>query len=194
MKIKKPQSRQPIPHRAEKVFEGVLFNVYQWDQELYDGTTARFEKLTRDDTVNVFPITPQKKIVLTRQEQPGIKEFVSGCGGNIDLGEDILSAAYREMVEETGYETDTFDFWFSTQPSSKVDSASYSFFARDAKHIRKPNPDGGEKIKVFEVTFEEFVEVCADTQFRDYEVAIRVLRAARDKDKLKKLKNRFLGI
>ena len=33
----------------------------------------------------------------------------NGIGGHIELGEDILSAAYRELVEETGYEVK--DLW-----------------------------------------------------------------------------------
>jgi len=190
--ITKPKSRQPIPKKAVKVFDGVIFSVYQWDQILYDGTTARFEKLTRDDTVSVFPITSDKKIVLTKQEQPGIEAFISEAGGAIEKDEDILACAYREMVEETGYETENFDFWFSTQPSSKINSGMYCFFGRNASKTRETNPDGGERIEVFEVSFEEFIDVCADPLFRNTEVAMRVLRAARKSDELKHLKRLFL--
>jgi hypothetical protein len=29
-----------FPASAKKVFEGVLYDVYQWPQKLYDGSTA----------------------------------------------------------------------------------------------------------------------------------------------------------
>ena len=71
MEIKRPKSKQPIPDNAKKVFGGVLFDVYQWEQELFDGTKTIFEKLKRPDTVVVFPVLDDGKILLTEQEQPG---------------------------------------------------------------------------------------------------------------------------
>ena len=52
MKIKRPQSPRPIPPDAKRVFKGKIFEAYQWEQELYDGTKTIFEKLARDDSVN----------------------------------------------------------------------------------------------------------------------------------------------
>ena len=46
-----------IPDEAEKVFNGVLFDVYQWQQEMYDGSYATFERLRRADTAAVICIT-----------------------------------------------------------------------------------------------------------------------------------------
>lgn len=71
MTIKRPASKQPIPQTAKRVFEGKLFDVYQWDQELFDGKTITFEKLKRPDTVNVIPITTDGQIVISEQEQTG---------------------------------------------------------------------------------------------------------------------------
>lgn len=45
MRIERPVSRQPIPDHAKCVFKGVIFDVYQWEQKLYNGTTTTFEKL-----------------------------------------------------------------------------------------------------------------------------------------------------
>ena len=52
----------------------------QWEQELFDGTMTTFEKLTRPDTVVVFPTLPDGKILLTEQEQPGKEPFVGAAG------------------------------------------------------------------------------------------------------------------
>lgn len=73
MKVKRPQSKQPIPPHAKRSFTGIIFDVYQWEQRLYDGSTTTFEKIKRSDTVNVILTTPDKKIILTRQEEHGLK-------------------------------------------------------------------------------------------------------------------------
>ena len=61
MEINRPQSKQPIPANAKKVFHGVIFDVYQWEQEMFDGTKEIFEKLKRPDTVVVFPCSRTEK-------------------------------------------------------------------------------------------------------------------------------------
>lgn len=61
------------------MFKGVIFDVYQWEQEMFDGTTQTFEKLKRPDTIMVIPVTEDGKIILTEQEQPGKKPFISAA-------------------------------------------------------------------------------------------------------------------
>lgn len=56
-------------------------------------TNKTFEKLKRADTVQVVPITKEKKIVLTKQEQPGGFSFTGVLGGRVDFNEEILAAA-----------------------------------------------------------------------------------------------------
>jgi ADP-ribose pyrophosphatase len=98
MNIKKPISKQPLPKHAKKVFEGIIFDVYQWEQKMFDGTTQTFEKLKRPDTVTVIPITHDGMIMLTKQEQPGKQAFVGAAGGRVDYGEGIIEAAKRELL------------------------------------------------------------------------------------------------
>lgn len=193
MTFKRPPSSQPLPDHARLVFKGVLFDVYHWDQLLYDGSTAVFEKLKRKDTVSIYPITADKKIVLTKQEQPGMAAFISCAGGIVEDSEDILTAAYRELLEESGYTTNNLELWYSTQASSRIEWANYVFFARNAQETHRLSPDPGEKIEVFTASFDEFIDLCADPLFRDSDVALKILRAARSTDELAKIRALFMG-
>ncbi len=85
MNLQPPKSKQPIPGNARLVFKGVIFDVYQWEQELFDGTKTTFEKLKRPDTVVVFPVLPNGKILLTKQEQPGKEPFIGATGGRAEV-------------------------------------------------------------------------------------------------------------
>lgn len=192
MDIQRPKSKQPIPEHAKCVFNGVMFDVYQWEQELYDGTKTTFEKLKRPDTVVVFPILPDGRILLTEQEQPGKKAFVGATGGRVDEGEEILAAAKRELLEESGYEAEKYILWHAEQPASKIEWAVYLFIAKGLKKMADINLDGGEKIKLKPVTFDEFIELGTSKGFEEKEIVPHLMEAKfypKKKEELRKLFN-----
>ncbi|HYX90105.1 MAG TPA: NUDIX hydrolase, partial [Myxococcaceae bacterium] len=56
------------------------------------------------DWVNIIPVTIDEQVVLVRQFRFGIwSPALEIPGGMVDPGEDPLSAAVRELEEETGY-------------------------------------------------------------------------------------------
>ena len=191
MNIQRPKSKQPMPDNAKKVFKGVLFDVYQWEQEMFDGTKATFEKLKRPDTVVVFPVLPNGNILLTKQEQPGKEPFMGATGGRVDEGEDILSAAKRELLEESGYEAEEFILLDAQHPTSKIDWVVYTFIAKGLKKVANLHLDAGEKIELLEVSFEEFVDIVPKENFSEKELLPRIFEARLDVEKMKELKELF---
>lgn len=193
MEIQRPKSKQPIPALAKRVFKGVIFDVYQWEQELYDGTTATFEKLKRADTAVVFPVLPDGRILLTEQEQPGKEPFIGACGGRIDEGEDALAAAKRELLEESGYEAREFILWDARHSTSKIDWVIYTFIAKGLKRVAELNLDGGEKIRLKPVTLDEFIEFGGSEHFSfaEKEISIKLIEAKYDSAKRKELAELF---
>ena len=191
MDIKPPKSKQPIPPNAEKVFQGKIFEVYRWEQELYDGTKTIFEKLKRLDTVAVFPVFDDGTILLTKQEQPGRESSVSTPGGRVDKGEDILLAAKRELLEESGYEAKEFILWDARQPVTKLEWSVYTFIAKGLRKVAEPNLDGGEKIESFHVTLDELIEKATSDDFSDREVVAQFIQAKFDPKKKEELRELF---
>lgn len=174
MDIQKPLSIQPIPSHAKCVFKGAIFDVYQWEQKMFDRTTQIFEKLKRSDSTMVIPITQEDKVVVLEQEQPGKEPFLGIPGGRVNEGEDVLEAAQRELLEETGLASDHFQLWDAQQPIAKVEWAVYTFIAKQCKKIQEPLADPGEKIKMREVSFEKFITLTLDKEFHDVEVTLRL--------------------
>ncbi|OHA32245.1 MAG: hypothetical protein A2928_01155 [Candidatus Taylorbacteria bacterium RIFCSPLOWO2_01_FULL_45_15b] len=191
MEINRPKSKQPIPDNAKKVFSGVLFDVYQWEQELFDGTKTLFEKLKRPDTVVVFPVLDDGKIILTEQEQPGKEPFIGATGGRIDNGEDILEAAKRELLEESGYEASEFILWDAQHPTSKIDWVVYTFIAKGLKKVADMNLDAGEKINLKLVNFDEFIEIAINKNFVEKEIIPKLYEAKLHPEKREELKKLF---
>ena len=135
--IQRPVSKQPIPEHAECVFKGKIFDIYQWKQVMYDGSTQTFEKIQRPDTVVVFAVLDNGKIILTKQEQPGKESFIGACGGRIEKNKDILMAAKREFLEESGYEASEYILWKAIHPTSKIDRVVYFFIAKGCTKINQ---------------------------------------------------------
>lgn len=191
MELPRPASSQPIPEHEEKVFSGVLFDVYQWEQKLYDGSTATFEKLTRPDTVVVFAVTEDQQIVLTEQEQPGKAPFVGAAGGRVDEGETPLEAAKRELLEETGYEAQEYTLWDARHPTSKIDWVVYTFIAIGAKKVSETALDAGEKILLKLVDFDTFLDIGTQQNFSEREIVPELYEAKLDPQKKTQLATKF---
>jgi len=187
MKIQRTSSRLNIPPHATRVFEGIMLDVYHWKQEMFDGTTAIFEKIKRVDTINILPITKDNKIIITHQEQPGMEPFIGSVGGRIDKGEEPLDAAKRELLEEAGMVSDNWKLWMSVQPSNVMDWVIYTFIAKDCRVIQPQNLDSGEKIKLLMVSFDEYLKIILDEKYRDRELTLAFL-IAKEQGKLGEIK------
>jgi 8-oxo-dGTP pyrophosphatase MutT (NUDIX family) len=61
-------------------------------------------------------------------------------------GEDILTAAKRELLEESGYEADEFVLWDAQHPVIKIDWVVYTFVAKGLRKVADLRLDGGERI------------------------------------------------
>ncbi len=188
MRIKRPTSKQPFPPSARRVFKGVIFDVYQWKQKMYDGSFDTFERMKRPDTASVIPVTKDGKIILCVQEQPGRKAYYSTLGGRIDAGESPLAAAKRELLEEAGFKSNDWALLDAVQPVTKIDWAVFTFVARGCGKVAKPHLDAGEKIDLLFVNFEKFIELYLKEDFGDKEIKERILEAKLDPKKMKKLK------
>ena len=180
-----------MPDHAKLVFKGVVFDTYQWNQEMYDGSTAVFEKLKRPDAVIVYPVLDDGKILLIEQEQPGAELSLGAAGGRIDEGEGVLEAAKRELLEETGYEASEFILWDARQPTLKIDSVVFTFIAKGARKVADMNLDSGEQISLKPVTFDEFVAHATDDEYAEREIVSKIFEARLDPAKMNDLRERF---
>ncbi len=173
-------SSQIIPNNAELMFSWVRSQIYQWNQDMYDGSVRRFESIKFMDWAFVLPILPDGRILLTRQEQPWRNEFISLPGGSFDSpDEDPLDCASRELREETWYVGTSMSEWMIFHGTSNVHTDVHYYIARGCIQVWDITPDGGEKIELFTVTFDEFLELSSDVRFHHHWNLLPILYEAR---------------
>ena len=164
-----------IPKKAKKAFSGVIFDVYQWPQKMYDGSTETFEMLKRPDTAQVIA-TRGDKILLAYETQPTKDPAYTLFGGRVDKGEQPLTAAKRELREESGLASNDWELLKSWRPYNKIDWEIHLYAARDCAQVREPTLDAGEKIETKKVSFNKFVSIVTQEKFWGKELTCELLR------------------
>jgi 8-oxo-dGTP pyrophosphatase MutT (NUDIX family) len=147
MKKTLPPGAILIPDNASKAFEGQIFDVYQWPQPMFDGTTKTFEMLRRPDTVQVILVRGDE-ILLVDDEQPGRTPRLHFPGGRAD-DDDISweAAAQRELREESGYVCSYWKLIDVQQPTPKIEWFTPIFVANDiTQELPQQLDTDGEKI------------------------------------------------
>ena len=181
-----------IPDQAKRVFKGKIFDVYQWEQEMFDGSTATFEMLQRPGTVEVIAIK-DNLIWYADEEQPSKGKFLSFFGGRIEAGEAPEAAAKRELLEEAGMASNDWELFLTKDSFGKIYWLNYLFIARNCTNHREQTLDSGEKIRVVSCTFEEFIQKILNQEINTFpHVTIAIMNYQyREPGKLEEFKKKL---
>jgi ADP-ribose pyrophosphatase len=113
MKVSIPDLNDGIERFSEarltsvRVYDGHLLKVHEDLSELPDGSTARREWIKHPGACAIVPIFDNGDTLLLRQYRYGpAKMFWEVPAGKIDPGEPIEQTARRELLEETGLDSD----------------------------------------------------------------------------------------
>jgi ADP-ribose pyrophosphatase len=156
-----PEGAVLIPKEAKLVFKGIIYDVYQWEQAMFDGTKRTFEMIKRPDTVSVIAIKDGKLVVL-EQEQPNESRYYDLPGGRHDVeNETELDSIKRETLEETGMTFRSWKLLDINQPGGHTERFVYIFLAWDLESEAEPHADPGEKISVKLMRLDEVKSILA---------------------------------
>ncbi len=125
-----------------------------------------FYVLNAPDWINIIALNDDdpEKIVLVEQYRAGIHESTLEIpGGMVDSGEDPLTAAKRELKEETGFES---ELWTSMGAVSSnpaiLSNRTHLFLAEKCVKTAEQNTDGSEDITVHLTNLNHFFSLTAE--------------------------------
>ena len=165
-----------IPKNAIKFFSWKNFDVYLWEQKMFDWSKKIFEKLKRNDSVDIIAINKNKEIYILEEQQPWRETFLWLIWWTCEDWEETIETAKRELFEETWLKSNFWEVFWVYSRSSRIEQNSNIFIARDCERVWEQNLDSWEKIKFKAVVWEEFLKILANPKFRVQEFALEVFR------------------
>lgn len=176
-----------IPLDAKQVFDWVIFDVYHRDLQMYDWSVWKFERIKRIPSVQVIPVV-WDKIVISRQSQPHLKDaYMSLIWWRADKGELPEDAAKRELLEETGLESNDITLYKVYNTYDKIDREVYFYIAKDCKKVAEQSLDNWEKVELLYISFEEFLSFVSSPAFWFPSFTVDMLTIQKE-DKLQEFK------
>jgi len=129
--------------------------------ELSNGHILKPLVLEYDPEVTILALTKSQEVVLVREYRHGIQKTILQLpGGSVDDGESPLEAAKRELLEETGFRSDTFIEVGHVNPNpANYANTMYAFLALDARQTPNRDPEDAKRIEIFLRPFEEVLEM-----------------------------------
>jgi len=163
-----------IPSHAKCVFKGIVYDVYQWQQQTFSGEIKTYEALYRPDVAVVIAVQ-QDAILIAKEEQAVIGEFWSHFGGFVEKDESPLQAAKREFYEESGYMADDWHLLGVYEHPGKVSSRTHIYRAGSLSHQGKAQLDCGERIELVSISWERWLTMLKAGMFRGNEEILSLL-------------------
>jgi ADP-ribose pyrophosphatase len=167
-----------IEHKihSQELFKGHLLHAFRDTVRLPDGGEATREYVKHPGAVMMIPMLDDGRLVMERQfRYPMGKVMTEFPAGKLDAGEDPLTCAKRELLEETGY---TAREWARAGVLHPIVSYSTEgievWFARGLS-LQERSLDEGEFLEVFTATTAELLEGCRDGRITDAKTMIGAL-------------------
>lgn len=136
---------------ARTVARTRIFEVQSVDfQHPHRAQPQDFFVLSAPDWVNVLALTPAGHLVLVRQFRYGTDDFsLEIPGGVMDAGEDAITAALRELQEETGYTGTRARVLGTVHPNPAMqNNRCHLVLVEDAHRTETPDWDPDEELEI----------------------------------------------
>ncbi len=137
---------------TERIFRGRIVGLRVDTVQLPGGRVAAREIVEHSGSVAVVPLDGHGNVLMVRQyRKPVEQELLEIPAGMLEPGEEPVTAARRELEEETGYTARRIEplVRFFTSPGF-CDEEMHTFLATDLVAGR-PNPDEDEQIELVPV-------------------------------------------
>jgi ADP-ribose pyrophosphatase len=165
---------------SEDVYSGKFLHLKKDIVKLPDGNTTFREYLIHPGAVAIMPILNDGRILLERQfRYPVDAAMIEIPAGKLELGEDPLLCAQRELLEETGYSAKSWEFLGRIHPVISYSTEIIDIYLAKDLTLGERALDEGEFLDVFAATLDEMHAWIAEGKITDVKTIISAYHLAR---------------
>ena len=145
---------------SESIWKGRLLDVRRDRVRLPDGSEGVREYVTHPGAVVMIPVLEDGRMILERQYRyPVGRVMLEFPAGKIELDEDTLETAKRELREETGYLAAEWRHLGTMHPTiGYADERIEIYLARGLTALDSNALDEGEFLEVVTLTLDEMLD------------------------------------
>ncbi len=156
--------------KREQIFSKYSCKIEKVDYKLPNGTVSDFYIKGEGVVVSSLALTPDNQVVLVKQFRPGPQKVLLEIpGGGIEPGEDHLTAAKRELLEESGYQGE-FEFIGTCLDDAYSTMIRCCYVATNCKKVAEPIETPTEKTEPVLLNLQEFRKLLRSGEMTDVEV------------------------
>lgn len=164
---------------SEEIYDGQVVHLYKDTVSLPNGKTSIRETIRHIGAVAIVPMTDDGKVVVERQFRYPLNQVITEIpAGKLDSKtEDRLSAAKRELEEETGYLADEWIELGDYIPAAAYCDEVITIYLAKGLHIGTRNLDEDEFLNIETVPLEELIEDIMQGKIADGKTQVALLKA-----------------
>jgi len=171
---------------SQSIYKGKILNVRKDTVELSNGNTACREVVEHSGGVCVLPLTDSDEVIMVKQfRYPYETALLEIPAGKLEKGEEPLECGKRELLEETGFTAERFDYLGKLYPTpAYCTEVIHIYLARGvcedtpAEGENNPHvPDEDEILEVVKLSFDKVIDMIFRNEILDAKTQFAMLKA-----------------
>jgi ADP-ribose pyrophosphatase len=158
---------------SEDIYGGIFLNMKRDQVRLPDGQQAAREYLTHPGAVAIVAILDDGRVLLERQYRyPIAKACIEIPAGKLEIGEDHLLCAQRELEEETGYTAKRWSYIRRIHPVISYSTELIDIYLAEELIPGPSKLDDEEFLDVFAAPLEQLIAWVEQGEITDVKTTI----------------------
>ena len=165
---------------SRQVFDGVVVKLFVDEVELPNGNKSIREIVRHPGAVCVVPVTDEGEVIMVRQFRYAFGEVLLEVpAGKLEPNEDPLSAALRELEEESGVVAGRVEHIGEIYTTVAIFDERIQVYLATELTYKNAHPDVDEFLEVEKIPLKTLVDKVMNGEIKDSKTQIAILKADR---------------